>query len=139
MKAQKIYGFFFLLALPFLANAQEAQRSLSPEQLLELQKGGLASFDEYLFRFGAAREDGDLKSMEKLRKELVKIMRRDIHEVQTAHKQAQDKTDFAAMLEAASTGDLAQAPETVEKAFQQFKTWKEENISLTEKELKQKD
>mgnify|MGYP007002410443 CR=1 FL=1 len=74
MKAQSIVAVFLIMLLPVLSFAQQNQRELTPEQLLEARRGELANFDNYTYRYLVAAQEGDLQSMEDIRAEMLKIM-----------------------------------------------------------------
>ncbi len=82
MKAQSILLAIFVLTTPFMAFTQEKQRELMPEQQIDLRRGTLENFDNYLLRLEAAFQENELQSMEDIRTELVKIMAGEIKSTQ---------------------------------------------------------
>lgn len=132
MKRQKFSILFLLFALPFFTSAQDAQRGLTPEQSLEIQKGDLSNFEYYLLRFETAREENDLKSMESLRKELVKMMQKEIGAVETSKKLHDDKPSPESFLKTASTSDMATQSEAIKNAFNAYKAWVKKEIAQKE-------
>jgi hypothetical protein len=130
MKGQKFFPFFFLLALPFFSTAQQGQRSPSPEQLLEIKKGQLANFEEYLYRFEVALDEGELKSMESIRKVLVENMEKAIGTGQLAV----EENSPAGWLSAAKKSDLTSAPERALKAFRAYSAWQKKELAAATKQ-----
>ncbi len=130
MKGQKFFPFFLLIALPFFCTAQEMERSPSPEQQLDIKKGQLANFEEYLNRFEVALDEGELKSMESIRKVLVDNMEKAIG----AEQSATDANSPAVWLETAKKGELSTAPENVLKAFRSYAAWQKKELATASKQ-----
>lgn len=130
MKGQKFFPFFLLIALPFFCTAQEQQRSPSPEQQLDIKKGHLANFEEYLYRFEVALDEGELKSMESIRKVLVENMEKAIGTGQLA---VEENTP-AEWLQTAKKSSLSSAPENVLKAFRSYAAWQKKELAAFSKQ-----
>jgi len=82
MKAPNVLLTFLVLTLPVLSTAQQIQRSLPAEQMLDARKGGLTDFENYLYRFEVAHQENDLPSMEDIRVELLKIMDAEVSQLE---------------------------------------------------------
>lgn len=95
MKLTSIAFLIFCLASPFLSSAQQnsTSRTPAPEETLDQQRGELSGFNNLLFRYQAASEEGELQSMEDIRQEVLKMMDREIeqHRALAAAKAKADK------------------------------------------------
>lgn len=82
MKKSSILIAVFVLATPFFTLAQQKERALAPEEILAIQQGELAEFDNLAYRFEVAYGENELESMEDIRTEMLKIMEKEIAQLE---------------------------------------------------------
>ncbi|MBK9012610.1 MAG: hypothetical protein IPM82_00130 [Saprospiraceae bacterium] len=94
MKKQTIACLIFLSTLPILSfgqqTAESSQRTATPLQLFEIQRGEVEFFKTLVYRFEIAWEETDVQSMTDLRDGLLKLMEAEIN-------QLADKTNISAI------------------------------------------
>ncbi len=94
MKKQTIACLIFLSTLPILSfgqqTAEASQRTPTPLQSFEIQRGEVEFFKTLVYRFEIAWEETDVQSMTDLRDGLLKLMEAEIN-------QFADKTNVSAI------------------------------------------
>lgn len=89
MKVSSILIAVIVLAFPFYSSAQQKERALTPEEILAVQQGELAEFDNLAYRFEVAFGENELESMEDIRTEMLKMMEKEVAQLEIRYAAAE--------------------------------------------------